>query len=386
MELSDKVAAVQRMQDYIVAREDEEITLDELCGAAGYSKYHALRIFKEQTRRTPFEYHRALRLTKAAEALRDSDSKVIDVAMDAAFDSHDGFTRAFARQFGITPQKYHAETPAVRYFTHYPVSAYYALKEGSHIMSNEIVSRTVTVTVVERPARKLIFLRHKADDYFSACEEVGCEWEGFYNSIPEKLDSAAGGRLPASLQNPDLGSSAFFVEVPVDYDKPLPDGYEIADLPPCTYLYFNGWMFDLIVTREVCRFARNTVDTLVATRELKDLGIEVYFVEDNIWTMDGDGELRLTLMATLAQEESRKVSERVKAGQKISRDNGVVYGTGIIMGYDRKGDTYVVNPDQAETVRMIFDMYLNHNMGSKKIANELTRLHRKAASGEVKWT
>ncbi len=74
--------------------------------------------------------------------------------------------------------------------------------------------------------------------------------------------------------------------------------------------------FDLIVTREVCRFARNTVDTLVTTRELKNIGIEVYFVEDNIWTMDGDGELRLSLMATLAQEESRKVSERVKAGQQ----------------------------------------------------------------------
>ena len=77
--------------------------------------------------------------------------------------------------------------------------------------------------------------------------------------------------------------------------------------------------FDLIVTREVCRFARNTVDTLVVTRELKNLGIEVYFVEDNIWTMDGDGELRLTIMATLAQEESRKVSERVKASQHIIR-------------------------------------------------------------------
>ena len=80
--------------------------------------------------------------------------------------------------------------------------------------------------------------------------------------------------------------------------------------------------FDLIVTREVCRFARNTVDTLVTTRQLKNLGIEVYFVEDNIWTMDGDGELRLTIMATLAQEESRKVSERVKAGQHISREQG----------------------------------------------------------------
>ena len=104
----------------------------------------------------------------------------------------------------------------------------------------------------------------------------------------------------------------------------------------------NG-QFDLIVTREVCRFARNTVDTLVTTRELKKIGVEVYFVEDNIWTMDGDGELRLTIMATLAQEESRKTSERVRAGQKISRDNGVLYGNGNILGYDRVGDTYVIS-------------------------------------------
>ena len=144
--------------------------------------------------------------------------------------------------------------------------------------------------------------------------------------------------------------------------------------------------FDLIVTREVCRFARNTVDTLVTTRELKNLGIEVYFVEDNIWTMDGDGELRLTIMATLAQEESRKVSERVKAGQHISRNNGVIYGNGNILGYDRVGDKYVINEEQAETVRMIFDMYLNEGIGATKIANELCRRRRIAASGQIKWT
>ena len=142
--------------------------------------------------------------------------------------------------------------------------------------------------------------------------------------------------------------------------------------------------FDLIVTREVCRFARNTVDTLVITRQLKEIGIEVYFVEDNIWTMDNDGELRLTIMATLAQEESRKTSERVRAGQKISRDNGVLYGNGNILGYDRLGDTYVINEDQAETVRIIYDLYLKGN-GFNKIVNELVRLKRKDSSGLVRW-
>ena len=143
--------------------------------------------------------------------------------------------------------------------------------------------------------------------------------------------------------------------------------------------------FDLIVTREVCRFARNTVDTLVTTRELRNYGIEVYFVEDNIWTMDGDGELRLTIMATLAQEESRKVSERVKAGQQISREKGVVYGRGNILGYDRVGDTYVINEEQAETVRLIYRLYVQDGLGASLIAKELERLGKKTATGMTHW-
>ncbi len=143
--------------------------------------------------------------------------------------------------------------------------------------------------------------------------------------------------------------------------------------------------FDLIVTREVCRFARNTVDTLMFTRELRNLDVEVFFVEDNIWTMDGDGELRLSLMATLAQEESRKVSERVRAGQRISREKGVLYGSGNILGYDRKpGETYTINPEQAETVKMIFELY-SQGMGGSKICRILTEAKRKNASGKVKW-
>ena len=125
--------------------------------------------------------------------------------------------------------------------------------------------------------------------------------------------------------------------------------------------------FDLIVTREVSRFARNTVDTLQQTRLLKRMGIEVYFTEDGIWTMnDEDGELRLTIMATLAQNESKKTSMRVKAGQMVSFQNGVIYGTGNVLGYDKVGPEYVINEAQAGTVRKIYDMYLACN-GYQKI-------------------
>lgn len=110
--------------------------------------------------------------------------------------------------------------------------------------------------------------------------------------------------------------------------------------------------FDLILTREVSRFARNTVDTLQYTRSLKAKGVEVYFINDNIKTFDGDGELRLTIMATLAQDESRKTSIHVKAGQQTSMENGVIYGNGIILGYDKVGKKIVINSEQAKTVRM----------------------------------
>lgn len=145
--------------------------------------------------------------------------------------------------------------------------------------------------------------------------------------------------------------------------------------------------FDLIVTREVCRFARNTVDTLQLTRELRNFGVEVFFVSDNIWTMDGDGELRLSIMATMAQEESRKISERVLAGQKISRQNGVLYGSGNIIGYDRDkvNRTYVINEEQAATIRMVFTLY-SQGYGEKAIVNELSRLGRKDEHGNVSWS
>lgn len=146
----------------------------------------------------------------------------------------------------------------------------------------------------------------------------------------------------------------------------------------------NG-KFDLIITREVSRFARNTVDTLQETRKLKKCGVEVYFTEDNIWTFkDDDGELKLTLMATLAQNESKKLSQRIKAGQTITFQNGVFYGTGNILGYDRVGKEAIINQEQAKTVRLIFDMYLKGEK-TKEIQYELERRGYKTATGLTKW-
>lgn len=144
-------------------------------------------------------------------------------------------------------------------------------------------------------------------------------------------------------------------------------------------------MFDLIITREVSRFARNTVDTLQETRKLKRMGVEVYFTEDNIRTLDDeDGELRLTIMATLAQNESKKTSQRVKAGMKISMQNGVFYGTGNILGYDKIGKDMVINEEQAKTVKYIFKSFLN-GKGTTDIKYDLEEKEILTATGLKKW-
>lgn len=144
--------------------------------------------------------------------------------------------------------------------------------------------------------------------------------------------------------------------------------------------------FNLIITREVSRFARNIVDTLQQTRILKTYGVEVWFTEDNIWTMnDEDGELRLSIMATLAQNESKKISSRVKAGQRISFLNGVLYGNGNILGYDRVGKELIINKEQADTVKRIYELYLQGN-GSRKIQFILEQEGRKTSLGKTKWS
>lgn len=127
---------------------------------------------------------------------------------------------------------------------------------------------------------------------------------------------------------------------------------------------------DFIITKEVSRFARNTVDTLQVTRNLRGLGVGVYFMLDNINTLDKDGELRLTLMASLAQEESRKTSERVKWGQKRQMEKGVVFGRDLL-GYKVKGGRLYLVEDEAEIVRLIFHKYLNEGKGTHIIAREL---------------
>lgn len=128
--------------------------------------------------------------------------------------------------------------------------------------------------------------------------------------------------------------------------------------------------FDLILTKEISRFARNTLDSIYYTRELKKHGVGVIFMNDNINTLDPDAELRLTIMSSIAQEESRKTSERVKWGQKRSMEQGVVFGRDML-GYDVRDGRLYINEEGAETVRLIFHKFVNEGKGAHVIAREL---------------
>lgn len=128
--------------------------------------------------------------------------------------------------------------------------------------------------------------------------------------------------------------------------------------------------FNLILTKEVSRFARNTVDTLFYTRELKKAGVGVIFTIDHIDTRQSDGELRLTIMASLAQEESRKTSERVKWGQQRRMEQGVVFGRDLL-GYRVKNGMLSINPEEVPVVKAIFHKYTNEGKGVHVIAREL---------------
>ena len=248
----DKIELTAKMQNYI--REhclDEGFTMDALYKAAGYSRRHACRVFKELMDKTPEEYVRAVQMTASAESLIKTDASILAIALDADYESHEGYTRAFSRLFGTTPSRYrHGQIP-IPLFTQYPIQHYYSYlqqKENEKMenqsndqQSHETMPSLCTVTVVRKPARKLLVMyARKADDYFSFCEEKSCEWEGLFNSIPSRLETASLMTLPPSLHPEGTTETAAGVELEESAEITVPEGCDLLSLPPCDYLYFQS--------------------------------------------------------------------------------------------------------------------------------------------------
>jgi len=226
--------AVERMLAYIEDHLQEEITLVQLARAAWYSPYHAARLFKQATGCTPFAYIRSRRLAMAAHLLGKGKETIIDVAFSFVFDSHEGFTRAFSKQFGMNPSEFRKALAA-----YHERASQYSRQEGENKM------QTVFVQVVERTKRKAVVkFAHKATEYFSYCEEVGCDVWDTLSSIEGALNEPIGMWMPEKLRRQGSGEYVQGVEVPMDFAGPVPEGFDVIELEPCKMMVFQGPPFD----------------------------------------------------------------------------------------------------------------------------------------------
>ena len=236
--MDEQREAVRSMQDYINEHIHEEITIGDLAKVSAFSTDHARRLFEKHLNMTPAVYIRRLKLSKSALMLRDEKITVLDVAMDMGFGSVDGYQRAFRREFGCNPKEYSSSPVPVWLFTPSMIV------DKERKVSNMSEIRNVFIQVIEKPERKVIIKRGiKADEYFSYCNEVGCDVWGLLTSIKSISGEPVCLWLPEHLRKPVTNIYVQGVEVESDYSGPVPEGFEIIDLPAAKYLLFRGEPF-----------------------------------------------------------------------------------------------------------------------------------------------
>lgn len=238
--MQEQLDAVQRMQEYIAEHLTEDITLADLSAAAMFSPWYARRIFLAYTGVTPSDYIRRLRLRHSALRLRDESCLITDVAMDLGFGSVDGYTRAFAREFGCTPKQYALNPQPLPLFNPYGVKYKYIARRTKTMQD----TKNIFVQVVDRPKRKVILKRGKtATEYWTYCNEVGCDVWGILTSIKSIAGEPVCLWLPDKYVLPNTSKYVQGVEVSLDYDGKIPDGFDVITLPACKYLMFQGEPF-----------------------------------------------------------------------------------------------------------------------------------------------
>ena len=242
--MDEHLKAVQRMQRYIDSHISEVITPAALAEVSLFSPWYARRLFEQYTGLSPARYIRRLKLSRSALRLRDEKCGVLEIALDMGFGSAEGYQRAFRAEFGINPRAY-AEAPVpIPLFTPYLVKPTENDRKCERNDSMENV-KTVFVTEVNRPARKVIIKRGvKADEYWSYCEEVGCDVWGILSSIKTLGGEPVCMWLPEQLRKPRANVYVQGAEVPADYDGAVPEGFEVIDLPAGDFLMFRGEPFE----------------------------------------------------------------------------------------------------------------------------------------------
>lgn len=237
--MQEQIEAVQQMQDYIDLHLFENITLADLSTVSLFSPWYSHRLFVNHVGMTPADYIRKCRLSISALKLRDNHCKVADVAFEMGFGSVDGYQRAFQREFGFNPSQYAANPVPVYLFTPYGVKFRYI--ERRSVMEN---LKNVFIQVIEKPARKVIIKRGiKASEYWSYCEEVGCDVWGLLQSVKSICGEPVCLWLPASYREPGTSEYVQGVEVNTEYEGVIPDGFDLIELPAAKYLMFQGEPF-----------------------------------------------------------------------------------------------------------------------------------------------
>ena len=237
--MDHQIQAVRLMQDYIRSHINEDISIDTIAKEVSYSESYARKIFIKHLGMTPAVYIRRLKLSKSALKLRDEHCQILDVAMEMGFGSADGYQRAFRREFGCNPREYSNSPVPIWLFTPYLLEN----KERKATVMNE--TRNIFIQVIEKPARKVIIKRGiKATEYWTYCQEVGCDVWGLLSSIKSISGEPVCLWLPEHLRNPIENVYVQGVEVELDYSGIIPEGFEIIELPASTYLLFRGEPFE----------------------------------------------------------------------------------------------------------------------------------------------
>ncbi len=238
--MQEQVEAVQRMQEYIAAHLSENITLADLAKSAMFSPWYARRIFITHTGVTPSKYVRRLRLSRSALRLRDENCLITDVAFDLGFGSVDGYTRAFAREFGCNPKQYALNPTPIALFNPYGVKFKYIAREANAMQN----TKNIFIKVVHKPKRKVIIKRGTtATEYWTYCNEVGCDVWGILTSIKSISGEPVCLWLPKQFIKEGTSEYVQGVEVPIDYKGKVPDGFDVIKLPAAAYLMFQGEPF-----------------------------------------------------------------------------------------------------------------------------------------------
>lgn len=239
--MNEQIEAVQRMQEYIAAHLAENISPADLADAAMFSPWYARRIFIAYTGVTPSDYIRRLRLSRSALKLRDENCRITDVALDSGFGSVDGYTRAFAREFGCNPKQYALKPVPIPLFNPYGVKFKY-IARSSKTMSQ---TKNVFIQLVDKPERKVIIKRGTcAADYWAYCNEVGCDVWGILTSIKSVSGEPVCLWLPPKYALPNTSVYVQGAEVPSDYSGEVPSGFDVITLPAAKYLMFQGEPFE----------------------------------------------------------------------------------------------------------------------------------------------